>query len=145
LNSKSEMGGISLSEANIILEDNFAPWVKDLGFKLTITDDQGCTMILPFSDHLHRAGGIVSGQSMMALADTAMVIGLCSFLGEYQPVATIDMSTSFMRPAGSEITVRANVVKPGRSICFCDALLTANDKLVCRATATYMLPPAQAS
>jgi uncharacterized protein (TIGR00369 family) len=139
----SNMGGISLTEAQNILANEFAPWVQALGLEITEADKDGCTAVMPVAEHLFRHGGIVSGQAMMALADTAMVIAFSSFFGEFRPIATIDMATSFLRPASEDITVRASVVKPGRSLCFGEALLHSGDKLVCKATGTYMLPPAR--
>jgi len=137
------MGGISLNEAQNILANEFAPWVQALGLEITEADKDGCTAVMPVAEHLYRHGGIVSGQAMMALADTAMVIAFSSFFGEFRPIATIDMATSFLRPASTDITVRASVTKPGRTLCFGESLLYSRDKLICKATGTYMLPPAQ--
>jgi uncharacterized protein (TIGR00369 family) len=132
---------LDAGQANDILRREFAPWVQDTGLRITDTSPNGCAGEVPDSDHLHRVGGMVSGQAMMAVADTAMVLALCSFFGEFTPVATIDMTTTFLRPAREGMTVEARVVKPGRSICFAEAELKSGGKTVCRATGTYMLPP----
>ena len=135
------MSGISLSDAQQILQNEFAPWVQDLKMEIIKTDDQGCSISMPVAEHLYRHGGIVSGQAMMALADTSMVIAFSSYFGEFRPIATIDMSSSFLKPASKNIISWAHVVRAGRNICFAAATLSSDGKPVCRAMGTYMLPP----
>jgi uncharacterized protein (TIGR00369 family) len=135
------MGGISLSDAHRILQNEFAPWVQALDLEIIETAERGCSISMPVAEHLYRQGGIVSGQAMMALADTSMVIAFSSYFGEFRPLATIDMNTSFLKPASKNIIAQANVIRAGRSICFAEATLSSEGKPVCRATGTYMLPP----
>src|ERR1700712_2577680 len=76
-----------LNEASRVLGEVFAPWVQDLGLsidKLEISPPSpapadwqpGATLRMAFSERLCRAGGIVCGQALMALADTPMVIAV---------------------------------------------------------------------
>src|SRR3977135_776538 len=76
-----------LTEASRVLGDVFAPWVQDLGLSIANLEispppgapadwQPGATLRMAFSERLCRAGGIVCGQALMALADTRMGIGV---------------------------------------------------------------------
>ena len=51
---------------------------------------------MAFSERLCRNGGIVCGQALIALADTAMVIAILAANRGYRPMATVDQTTHFM-------------------------------------------------
>ena len=73
-----------IAEARRVLGEVFAPWVMDLNLSIERFDfapsgdaadwQPGAILRLPFSERLCRNGGTVSGQALMAFADTAMVI-----------------------------------------------------------------------
>ena len=77
--------GFGIAEATRVLGEVFAPWVQDLNLSIEAFDfaappdgsadwQPGAILRMPFSERLCRNGGIVSGQALMAFADTAMVI-----------------------------------------------------------------------
>lgn len=140
------MTAISVEEADRILLRNFAPWVLDLNMKVRATSGQSATLVMPFDEKLHRAGGVVSGQALMALADTAMVIALCSALRGFRPVFTVDLTTTFMRPAtNTAVLAEATVLRLGRTMGFAEARLrtdTAERTLVANTVGSYSIPPA---
>jgi len=140
------MAGISIEEAERILDRNFAPWVLELHPKVRATTERSATLVMPFDEKLHRLGGIVSGQALMALADTAMVIALSSALGAFRPVFTVDLTTTFMRPAANTaILAEATVLRLGRTMGFGEVRLltdTPERQLVANAVASYSIPPA---
>ena len=140
------MPGIGVEEAAELLRRNFAPWVQELHLQVRATSGDSATLVMPFDEKLHRAGGIVSGQALMALGDTAMVIALCSAFGEYRPVFTVDITTTFMRPAtNTAIVAEATVLRLGRSMGFAEVrmLTDAPDRqLVANVTGSYSIPPA---
>ena len=124
------------------LDENFADWVLDL--KPTVTDAAvgTATLTIPVTDRIARVGGIVSGQALAALADTAMVLATLTTLPEPRPVGTVTLDTQFLRPAtGDKIIAQAEVVRAGRSLAFLRATLTAepSGKPVATATATFAL------
>ncbi|MFC9098009.1 PaaI family thioesterase, partial [Streptomyces sp. NPDC057072] len=61
------------AEADKLLSDNFAPWVLELGLTVEELDDRRAVLRLPWSARLAREGGGMSGQALMAAADTATV------------------------------------------------------------------------
>jgi acyl-coenzyme A thioesterase PaaI-like protein len=62
----------------------------------------------------------------MALADTAMVIGMVAANRGYRPMTTVDQTTHFMRAvASSDVLADARVVRLGRSMSFGRVTLTS--------------------
>jgi uncharacterized protein (TIGR00369 family) len=119
-----------IDEARRVLGDVFAPWVQDLGLsiaKLEISPpagapadwQPGATLRMAFSERLCRAGGIVCGQALMALADTAMVIAILAANRGFRPMTTVDQTTHFLKAvASSDVLADARVVRLGRTMSF---------------------------
>jgi uncharacterized protein (TIGR00369 family) len=129
------------TEARILLADHFAPWVLDLGLTVRQIGAEAVITYMPLTPRLMRVGGIVSGQALMAQADTTMV--LAGHVGDFVPAATTDLHTQFLRPgSGSAILCKARIVRAGRSLAFARATLNAVDtgKPVALASATLALP-----
>ena len=124
-----------IAEARRVLGEVFAPWVMDLNLSIERFDfapsgdaadwQPGAILRLPFSERLCRNGGTVSGQALMAFADTAMVI---ANLG-YRATTTVDQTTHFMRAvSASDVLADARVVRLGRTMSFGRVtLLSATD------------------
>ena len=74
---------------------------------------------MAFSERICRNGGVVSGQALMAFADTAMVIANLAANRGYRQMTTVDQTTHFMRAvAGSDVLADARVVRLGRTMSF---------------------------
>ncbi|MER7343148.1 PaaI family thioesterase [Streptomyces sp. NPDC000075] len=113
------------AEADKILADNFAPWVLALGLTVEETGERHTVLRLPWSDSLARDGGGLSGQALMAAADTATVIAVSAARGAYGPMTTVQQSTSFQRPVvGTDVLITVRVTKLGRRMAFADAVMT---------------------
>ncbi len=120
----------------------FAPWVQALNLSVESFSGENVTLRLPPSDQLSRVGGMLCGQAMMAAADTAMVLALINYFGEFRPCTTVQMATSFLKPLSSQAAlVEARVVRAGRALAFGEIDIRGADdgKSVCRATTTYAL------
>ena len=119
-----------IEEARRVLADVFAPWVLDLGLSVVGIEcdppadapadwQPGAVLRMAFSDRLCRHGGIVCGQALMALADTAMVIAVLAANRGYRPMTTVDQTSHFMRPvAQSDVIADARVVRLGKTMSF---------------------------
>jgi uncharacterized protein (TIGR00369 family) len=130
----------SVSDGERVLKRNFAPWVQDLGLVVTEIEAPSATLRLPWSDQLTRAGGAISGQALMAAADTATVLAVCAVRGAYVDMTTVQLATTFQRPVlGGDVLITATVTKAGRTLAFADIELTADGRLVARATTVYAL------
>ncbi|GHG27122.1 PaaI family thioesterase [Streptomyces zaomyceticus] len=128
--------------AEKILADNFAPWVLDLGLTVDSVDGHGAVLRLPWSDRLAREGGGLSGQALMAAADTATVIAVAAARDGFVPMTTVQQSIGFQRAVvGSDVLVRARLTKVGKRMAFADITMTAegSEEIAAHATAVYAL------
>ncbi|MCL6731721.1 MULTISPECIES: PaaI family thioesterase [Streptomyces] len=130
------------AEADKILAANFAPWVLDLGLTAVDLDEGRAMLRLPWSDRLAREGGALSGQALMAAADTATVIAVSAARGSFVPMTTVQQSTSFQRAVvGEDVLVEAVLTKLGRRMAFAEIAMTTADsgELAARASTVYAL------
>ena len=137
------MAGLSIDSAEDILHTRFAPWVLDLDLSVVATGETTVSIKMTCNQSHLIHGTIVSGQALMALADTTMVIAICCARGRFIPCATVDLTTSFMRPASDDtIMAHAEIVRLGKSMGFANCRMTSgdDDKLVATAVGTYALP-----
>jgi uncharacterized protein (TIGR00369 family) len=146
----------NIDEARRVLGDVFAPWVRDLGLSVESIDhlspagaaddwQPGAVLRMAFSDRLCRHGGIVCGQALMALADTAMVIAIQAALRGYRPMTTVDQTTHFMRPVtSSDVLADARVVRLGRTMSFGRVTLSSasDNKPVAMVSSAFAMLPA---
>ena len=146
--SNTQTEGFSLDAAQTLLKEVFADWVQDLQLgveKILPADEPGGTgalLRMKFSERLCRDGGIVCGQALMSLADTAMVFAVCAASGRYRPMTTVDQTTHFMRPAvNCDVLADARIVRMGRSMAFGQVMLTgaADRKPLAMVSSAYAL------
>ncbi|MBO6898336.1 MAG: PaaI family thioesterase [Shimia sp.] len=131
------------TDAQAMLAKGFAPWVQALDLTITDISPKGATLTMPITEDLARIGGIISGQALAAMADTAMVFACFGHLDAFTPVATTNLDTQFLRPGtGDHIRCDAEIVRAGKALIFARATMTAlpADKPVATATATFYVP-----
>ncbi|MET9699877.1 PaaI family thioesterase [Streptomyces sp. NPDC006529] len=120
-----------------ILAENFAPWVLDLGLAVEETGPDRTVLRLPWSQRLARDGGGLSGQALMAAADTATVIAVSAARGGYGPMTTVQQSTSFQRPVvDADVLISVRVTKLGKRMAFADVTMTPEGAAEPSATAS---------
>jgi uncharacterized protein (TIGR00369 family) len=130
------------AEADKILSANFAPWVLELGLTVVDLDDRRAVLRLPWSTRLAREGGGLSGQALMAAADTATVIAVSAARGGFVPMTTVQQSTSFQRAVvDADVLVETVLTKLGRRMAFADITMTAEGsaEIAARASTVYAL------
>ncbi len=133
----------STAQLQQALHDQFAPWVRELRLSVEAATLGEVRLALPVTPpHVH-SGGVLCGQTMMAAADTAMVLAVMTHLGGFRPMTTVQLQTSFLRgikgDAGT-VAVVARVLKMGRNLAFGDVELRGPDgALAAHATTTYAL------
>ena len=141
--SSEKSSALGKADLAAILEDAFAPWVRELNLSIVDIGDDGITIRMPADTRLSRIGGIVAGQAITALADTTMVLALASHFGGFRPVATVDLAMSFMRAIkSSDVLCEARVRRAGRSLAFVCAELRAADghQIAAVANGTFAVP-----
>ena len=121
----------------------FAEWVRELDLRVLEARSDEVLLALPVSaKHVH-SGGVMSGQTLMAAADTAMVLAVMSQLGAFRPMTTVQLQTTFLRPVPADArvaNVRARVLRLGKSLAFGDIEIShGDDVLAAHATTTYAL------
>ena len=139
-------GGFDLAQAKALLADVFAPWVQDLQLSVERIDPPGASggagavLRMAFSDRLCREGGVICGQALMALADTAMVFAVSAASRGYRPMTTVDQTSHFLKPASrSDVLADARIVRLGKTMAFGQVMLTAvsDGKPVAMASSAY--------
>ncbi|GGV14595.1 hypothetical protein GCM10010260_62260 [Streptomyces filipinensis] len=130
------------AEADKILSVNFAPWVLDLALTVEAVGEGRAVLRLPWSERLAREGGGMSGQALMAAADTATVIAVSAARGGFVPMTTVQQSTSFQRAVtGSDVRIEAVLTKLGRRMAFADITMSdaGSGALAARASTVYAI------
>lgn len=126
-----------------LLDDVTAPFVKTLGLSLVAADARQVTLRMPVTPALVHGGGVVCGQALMAAADTAMILAVAANLGEFRPMTTVQLQTSFLKPVpgdATEVRVVCTLLRRGKSLAFGEIeLLTPEGQLAAHATTTYAL------
>lgn len=122
------------------------PQVAD-ALEVTGLSEDGLTVRLLVNDSHLRPGGTVSGPAMFLLADVAVYLAILSRIGPVALAVTTNCSIDFLRKpaAGSELTCDVRILKLGRRLAVCDALIHCNVQQapVARANMTYAIPPAR--
>lgn len=124
------------------LAELFAPWVQELNLQADSFSSDSVVLRLPQNEQLSRLGGMLSGQAMLAAADTAMVLALINHFGEFRPCTTVQLSTSFLKPlSGQDALIEARIVRAGKALAFgeIDIRGARDGKSVCRTSTTYAL------
>lgn len=107
------------SAADSLLTSVFAKCVQDLGLSVETIATDGAVLRMRFSDSLCRDNGVICGQALMSLADTAMVFAISAAAGEYFPMTTVDQTIHFMRPAmRADVLAEARVVRLGKTMAY---------------------------
>ncbi len=121
----------------------FAPWVQVLDLQIVETQNGEITLHLPVTPHHVHVGGVLCGQTMMAAADTAMVLAVMTRIGAFKPMTTVQLQTSFLRPVAGDsghARVVARVLRLGRNLVFGEIeLFNAKGELAAHATCTCAL------
>ncbi len=134
------------------------PYIESLGVELLeMADGRAVAVMTPKPEHLN-SWDVVHGGVLMALLDFAMAMAGRSARqpgpARPQPAAsaapaappeqdegrnlTVEMKTSFLRPARGRLTVTGRCVQSGRSLSFCEADITGADGgLIARASGTF--------
>jgi len=125
------------------LRDVFAQWVRELELRLIDASPGEVRLALPVHPRHVHAGNVMSGQTLMAAADTAMVLAVMSRLGEFRPMTTVQLQTTFLRPIAAdagEARVTATVLRLGKTMAFGEIRITTGaDVLAAHATTSYAL------
>ncbi len=134
---------IDVATLQSIFDGVAAEYVGLLRLRVESVGENSVTLSLPVAPDLVHAGGVLCGQAIMSAADSAMLIAMIAKLGEFKPMTTVQLQTSFLRPVAKEIeavTVVAKVLRLGKSLSYGEVeFRTPDGKLAAHATTTYAL------
>jgi uncharacterized protein (TIGR00369 family) len=138
---------LDLPTLQTMLTELVAPWVTQLNLRVLAASPGEVTLALPIVPlHVH-VGGVLCGQAVMSAADTAMILAIATQLGGFQPMSTVQLQTSFLRPIPGSRTepagdaqVLGRVLRLGKNLVFGEIeVLDAGGRLAAHATTTYAL------
>ncbi len=120
-----------------------APWVQALALRVVAASEDAINLRMPVVPALVHGGGVLSGQAIMAAADTAMVLATSAALGGFRPMTTVQLQTSFLRPVprdAAELHITCRILRKGKSLVFGEIeMATPDGRLAAHATTTYAL------
>lgn len=123
------MTKLSLADAQAILAENFPPWIRELNLRFESIEPGRVVLRLPNNPKLARLGGILCGQAVMAVADTAMVFAVSSALRRFTDMATVNQTTSFFRAvADIDVLCETRILRLGRSLAFGEAVFRSTER-----------------
>ena len=92
-----------------------------------------------------RPGGVISGPTLMEIADLAAYTLVLAHIGEQLMAVTSSLTMNFLRGAKpGDIHARADMLHLGRRIAVCDVRIWTEgpDRPAAQATVTYAIPSA---
>ena len=140
--AKTAETALTLEEARRILAEVGARCVQDLGITVEAVAANRVRLGMKNAPYVRHSGGVVCGQSLMSLADTAMVIGISAALGRFMPMTTVTQTTHFLRAIREgDVIAECRILRMGRSIVFGEVLLFAEGGIdpAVQVTSTYTM------
>jgi uncharacterized protein (TIGR00369 family) len=137
---------LTLEEARRILAEMAAPCVVALGISVDAVTEKRVRLRMPNAPAVRHAGGVVCGQSLMALADTAMVLAISARLGRFEPMTTVTLTSHFLRPIREgDAVAEGRILRMGRSLAFGEVLIYAEGGIdpAVQVASTYALTGAK--
>ena len=111
-----------------------------MGAALFQTDSEAVVLGLRVAKPHTNQQGLVHGGLIATLADSAMAYSCRQVMGSWASwMATISLTVDFVGPAqiGQWLTVESDVIKAGKTICFAQSLIKADNSVIARANATF--------
>jgi uncharacterized protein (TIGR00369 family) len=94
-------------------------FLKPYGFRIQSCVPGECSVAVPYDPSLERPGGIVSGLTIMGVADVAMWLAIMTRRGTAEQWVTTDMKTAFLRSARkTDIVCVAKLLKLGKKTAY---------------------------
>jgi uncharacterized protein (TIGR00369 family) len=117
--SKTKKGAIPEELIRQVVETS--GFANHLGMKLDSVGNGRASISLDIKPIHANTQGIVHGGVICSLADQVGPIAMASILEENQRPRSVQLDVHYLSPAkGGRLTARAVIVKPGRSVSFCD-------------------------
>jgi uncharacterized protein (TIGR00369 family) len=135
-----EQSRISVEAAQRLIDSS--PFGRWWGYRVEKLGSGRAQLLLPVQAGFERPGGVLQGGCAMTLADVTFWIAGMTVTGEEPMCVTLQMSSSFLRPAPlGDLRCEAQVVKPGRRVLYGEAsCMTDAGEVISRHALTYLRP-----
>lgn len=118
------------------------PFVDLLGFTLHAMADGASELRFDAQPAHLNSFGVVHGGASMTLMDVTMAMAARSLVTEDVGCVTIEMKTSFMRPARGNLVAQGKVLHRTKNMAYCEArVFDAQGQLCTHATGTFKYVP----
>ena len=100
-------------------------------------------VMAPYREGLLRPGGVISGPTLMSLADTAAYALVLAHVGDQLMAVTSSLLMNFLRGARpGDLYAQAELLRLGRRNAVCDVRLWTEgpERLAAQANVTYAIP-----
>ena len=138
------MTKISVAEFNDIVRAEL-PWAHEIGMHADIIGEGSAVLRLPYRESMLRPGGVISGPTIMGLADASMYAALLSLIGKIKMAVTSNFSVNFLYGAQAvDLLAESRVLKLGKRLAVMEVTVhsAGREEPVAHATGTYSIPPA---
>ena len=116
------------------------PFLAHLGVVPEYAKDGKSRISLEIRPEYENSFGIAHGGVIMTLLDFAMGAAARSTTDVPLGAMTIDMTVSFLRPSIGKIAVEGTILKPGKTINYCEAIvLNEAGEITAKSSGTFML------
>lgn len=105
--------------------------------------DEAVIMGLRLAKPHTNARGLIHGGLIASLADNAMGYSCAQAMGWQVSLVTVSLAVDYVGSAeiGQWFVVESEVIKTGRTLCFAQSLIKADDAMIARANATFRVVP----
>src|SRR5215475_1214954 len=119
-----------------------SPFGRWWGYRVEEVGLGSARLLLPFQPGFERPGGVLQGGCAMTLADVTFWIAGMTLIGEDPSALTLQMSSSFLRPALlGDLRSEARILRAGRRILYGEASVTdVRGNLLTHHVLTYLRP-----
>jgi uncharacterized protein (TIGR00369 family) len=116
------------------------PFVETLGIEMHSYGDGQAELRVDLTRAHLNAWDVAHGGVVMTMLDVAMAMAARSSHQTSGGVATVEMKTSFMRPAEGQLRALGRVLHKTTTLAFCEAsLFDDHDKLCAHASGTFKI------
>ena len=116
------------------------PFIAHLGIEAHEVSEGEVEASLELKEHHLNPMGVSHGGVLMTLLDFTMAMSAKSKAKHHGAGMTIDMSIAFMKGGQEKLTARGKVLRSGKSIHFCEAIITdVTGEMVAKAMGTFKL------
>jgi uncharacterized protein (TIGR00369 family) len=134
---------LDVDELNALFSRAFPGAGQSQTILVTSVEPGRIRMTGAYREGLLRPGGVISGPTLMSLADSAAYALVLAHIGDQLMAVTSQLNMSFLRGAKpGDMYAEAELLRLGRRLAVCDIRIWTEspDRLAAQANVTYAIP-----